>query len=156
MADFVTPCSSDPELWFEGTEAANAQAIAICQACPVRAACTELVADFEPSTRPPGSRFGIWGGLTPEDRARGWRKRKGSDANKRALAKRASSARILAAWAVAAADIARTGAPLPAIAKATGISVTTTRRRLSLIPDLHAAWQAAQDTAKTTTTRSEA
>ena len=73
----TTPCEADPDLWHpDGTsdsatraskEAAYAPAVTICNTeCPedVRAACLQAALDHE--TR--GSRHGVWGGTTPEER----------------------------------------------------------------------------------------
>ena len=70
-------CATDnPEKWFPlfSTGAMQphdlrmiAEAKAICGACPVRAECLE-------SAMQSGERWGIWGGLTPEERGNAWRK----------------------------------------------------------------------------------
>ncbi len=67
----------DPELWFprlEGVPGVRAsyqeerqpqvqEAVAICEACPVRTPCLQLALDND-------ERWGIFGGLTPSQRKR--------------------------------------------------------------------------------------
>jgi WhiB family transcriptional regulator, redox-sensing transcriptional regulator len=65
--------TADPDLFFPvavGTVASKqvARALRICSACPVRQQCL----DFAMRTREP---VGIWGGTTPEQRARELRAR---------------------------------------------------------------------------------
>ncbi|WP_313673314.1 WhiB family transcriptional regulator [Mycolicibacterium sp.] len=53
-----------PNLWFPegaGNSAATQEAVAICRSCPVRTQCAEY-ALAQPEN------FGIWGGLTQDDR----------------------------------------------------------------------------------------
>jgi AraC-like DNA-binding protein len=52
-------CEADPDVWFSETAENIAQAKEACGFCPVRAECAELGKNEE---------FGIWGGMTPEDR----------------------------------------------------------------------------------------
>jgi transcriptional regulator of acetoin/glycerol metabolism len=52
-------CEGDPDLWFSEKAEDIAQAKEACGFCPVRAECAELGEDEE---------FGVWGGMTPEDR----------------------------------------------------------------------------------------
>jgi WhiB family redox-sensing transcriptional regulator len=63
-------CAShgDPDLWFaeRGEEERQRQALGICAACPVRAACLAYVLSMPPQA-------GIWGGTT-EDQRRARRK----------------------------------------------------------------------------------
>lgn len=54
---------------------AYAPALAICRDCPVRAACLEAALAME-GAGDARSRYGVWGGTTPEDRARMMRRRK--------------------------------------------------------------------------------
>lgn len=42
---------------------------AICRTCPVRRRCLQLALDYE-NDQPRVYRHGIWGGLTPRERAR--------------------------------------------------------------------------------------
>lgn len=53
----------DPDLWFpeHGTGVSTKFAVAICQACPVRAECL----DYSIRAR---EEFGVWGGMTPRER----------------------------------------------------------------------------------------
>ncbi|THA41781.1 WhiB family transcriptional regulator [Streptomyces sp. A1547] len=53
------PCEVNPESWFSETASDVAQAKEACSFCPVRTECAELGEDEE---------FGIWGGLSPDDR----------------------------------------------------------------------------------------
>lgn len=50
----------DPELFYSDYPSAVKRAKAICATCPVREACLKQGMDEE---------FGVWGGLSPEDRA---------------------------------------------------------------------------------------
>ena len=59
----------DPEVFFpvalEGTaegDAARAQAVSVCQACPVKAECLTFALDHGETE------FGVWGGLTESQR----------------------------------------------------------------------------------------
>lgn len=49
------PCTDNPALFFPGTEAEEAQAIAICRGCPFRTPCFERALAN-------GERWGVWGG----------------------------------------------------------------------------------------------
>ena len=59
---------SDPDLWFaeQGEHDRRREALGICAACPVRAACLAYVLSMPPQS-------GIWGGTT-EDQRRSRRK----------------------------------------------------------------------------------
>jgi hypothetical protein len=64
----ITPCEApgiDPDIWFpEPTnKRAIAQAVELCAACPVRAACLEYALDNNIG-------FGVWGGLTANRRSK--------------------------------------------------------------------------------------
>jgi hypothetical protein len=81
MAEAACRDTINPEAWFrDGKYAADredtAAAIAICRTCPVMDACLERALADEGS-RPGGSRFGIFGGLTPKQRGKLDRKRRG-------------------------------------------------------------------------------
>jgi WhiB family redox-sensing transcriptional regulator len=58
-------CAShaDPDLWFaeRGDEKRQREALGICAACPVRAACLAYVLSMPPQA-------GIWGGTTEDER----------------------------------------------------------------------------------------
>ena len=58
-------CAShdDPDLWFpeRGKDERQQQAVGICAACPVRAACLAYVLSMPPEP-------GIWGGTTGDQR----------------------------------------------------------------------------------------
>lgn len=51
----------DPDLFFAEGRARQRQALALCAACPVREACLFYALDH-------GIDFGVWGGLTAEQR----------------------------------------------------------------------------------------
>lgn len=63
-----TPCRQDPEAWFPPPGGSAPIARALCQTCPAIAPCLEAALTFERDTKR-ASRFGIWGGLTPTERA---------------------------------------------------------------------------------------
>jgi WhiB family redox-sensing transcriptional regulator len=53
---------ADGDAWFpEKGQHAN-EAVAVCQACPVQAECLQYALDHD-------ERYGLWGGLTPPQRA---------------------------------------------------------------------------------------
>lgn len=56
----------DPKLYF--TDSGTGAALATCRTCPVRVQCLDMAMAAE-GDRSAGSRFGIFGGLTPEERA---------------------------------------------------------------------------------------
>jgi WhiB family transcriptional regulator, redox-sensing transcriptional regulator len=53
----------DAEIFFPASDGDDAAAKAVCDACPVRAACLAFAIDHS-------ERFGIWGGLDEKQRAR--------------------------------------------------------------------------------------
>ncbi|MEU8780025.1 WhiB family transcriptional regulator [Streptomyces sp. NPDC048637] len=53
------PCEVNPEFWFSENSRDMAHAKEACSHCPARIECAELGEDEE---------FGIWGGLSPDDR----------------------------------------------------------------------------------------
>ena len=53
----------DTEIFFPVTAGEEAEALAVCATCPVRAQCLEQALRD-------GERDGIWGGATPEERRR--------------------------------------------------------------------------------------
>lgn len=59
----------DPGLWFAEKGATYAEALAVCEGCPVRAECLEHALDAEAGAHG-SSRHGVWGGATPRERAR--------------------------------------------------------------------------------------
>lgn len=64
------PCrQTDPDLWFVTSQEGQAEAAQACHQCPAQEACLRAALDLEGSTGK-SHRFGIWGGHTPEDRAR--------------------------------------------------------------------------------------
>lgn len=63
-----TPCRQDPEAWFPPPGGSAPVARALCQTCPAIDPCLEAALDFEGTVNRLG-RFGIWGGLTPQQRA---------------------------------------------------------------------------------------
>ena len=61
-------CSSiDPEIFFPLSEGVD-EAKAICSLCRVRKECLEIALRLEGRLSRSG-RYGIWGGLTPDERA---------------------------------------------------------------------------------------
>jgi hypothetical protein len=55
-------CKGEPtEMFFPGRGEPFAEALAICEACPVRVQCLEMALDFP-------ERMGIWGGATEKER----------------------------------------------------------------------------------------
>jgi len=62
---------SDPDLFYPINEDEADEAIAICNACPVREPCLEYALAAR-------ERYGVWGGTTEKDRRRIWRKRRRS------------------------------------------------------------------------------
>lgn len=69
-------CIDYPEETFfpPSTTSGWGTARAICGDCPVRLACLEDALAME-GRRAGQSRFGMWGGLTPDERASLWRSR---------------------------------------------------------------------------------
>lgn len=63
----------DPNLYYPETgEPISLEAVAACRACPVRLRCLKFSMVREREVRSGGHplRFGIWGGLTPQQRTR--------------------------------------------------------------------------------------
>lgn len=61
--------SSDPEMFFIGSDRADRQAKAVCAGCPVRARCLAAQLEWE-APRPVTSKLhGVFGGLTGKERA---------------------------------------------------------------------------------------
>jgi WhiB family transcriptional regulator, redox-sensing transcriptional regulator len=56
----------DVTVFYELTPVNKEMALALCRACPARAACLEYVMTWETGV----AKFGIWGGLTPKERGR--------------------------------------------------------------------------------------
>ncbi|VXB24063.1 WhiB family transcriptional regulator [Citricoccus sp. K5] len=67
-AAVLTPCRQDPEQWFPAPGGTAPIARALCQTCPVIDACLEAALDFEGDARR-ADRFGVWGGMSPQERA---------------------------------------------------------------------------------------
>ena len=61
---------SDGEAWFPENGAHADAAVAICRRCPVRTQCLDYALAHD-------ERFGVWGGLTPNEREPLRRKRNG-------------------------------------------------------------------------------
>lgn len=57
----ATPCKDDPDLFFPSKGESTSPAKRLCQICPARQACADWALDND-------ERFGIWGGLSPEER----------------------------------------------------------------------------------------
>jgi hypothetical protein len=68
----MIPCLdpvNDPELWYSGHARDVQKAQALCSDCSMRNECLSLAIKAEHDT-PLALRFGIFGGMTPEDRMR--------------------------------------------------------------------------------------
>ncbi len=65
MEEAACASHDDPDLWFAelSEEERRQEALDICAACPVRAACLAYVLSMPPQS-------GIWGGTTEDQRAR--------------------------------------------------------------------------------------
>ena len=55
------------DLWFPDAAKNFKWAKAVCDVCPVRAACLQWALNTE--AKAPGARWGMYGGLTPDERA---------------------------------------------------------------------------------------
>lgn len=66
--DEAVCASVDAELWFPGKGDTTKPAKALCATCPVSAQCLAWAMETEEQTA--GGRFGIYGGLSPRERAR--------------------------------------------------------------------------------------
>ena len=65
-----TPCQlADPDLWFATAPEVVATAVQLCGQCPVLERCLAVAMRIEGGQRP-SSRYGVWGGLTAEQRYR--------------------------------------------------------------------------------------
>ncbi|MEI2810832.1 MAG: WhiB family transcriptional regulator [Nocardioides sp.] len=69
MAEPACATASDPDAWFASPadQARRAYALAHCRGCPVRERCLELAL----ASSEEWSRYGIWGGVTAEERLAG-------------------------------------------------------------------------------------
>ena len=66
----TTPCQvRDPDIWFSFDPGTQHYAASLCRECPVRQECLRAALEYEHG-QPVAIRFGIWGGKTPEQRAR--------------------------------------------------------------------------------------
>jgi len=66
---------SDPDRWFVEVQGRQSvaelgAALGVCRSCPVQAECLDAAMVFEGMRGPTQRRFGVWGGLTPAQRAR--------------------------------------------------------------------------------------
>jgi len=61
----IPPCTREPEVWFDSETFEDA--VAVCATCPGKARCLEIALGRERNLVA-GSRWGVWGGLTPEER----------------------------------------------------------------------------------------
>lgn len=61
--------TTDPEVFFPTAGESPERALAICWSCPVRVPCLEAAMAAE-RHGPKNGRAGVWGGLTPQERAR--------------------------------------------------------------------------------------
>jgi WhiB family transcriptional regulator, redox-sensing transcriptional regulator len=55
--------NAPPWLMFDPKRSAQRRALALCQGCPVRQACLDYALFYDEP-------FGVWGGMTPGERAR--------------------------------------------------------------------------------------
>lgn len=64
------PCSQAPDFFFPSSNENDlaSMAVKLCKECPIRAICADYAIKHE--------RFGIWGGLSPNQRKAARRKRK--------------------------------------------------------------------------------
>lgn len=82
----IPPCmTTDPEIWFpdlsKGNVANYRTAVKLCQQCPVKNDCLEYALTV-------GERFGVWGGVTADQRlqlSRGRSRRRGRPSQNRRL-----------------------------------------------------------------------
>ena len=65
--EFQPECLEDPELFFPDPSDLNPAPVIICQRCPRRDACLQLALDAEENI-PANMRFGIYGGVRPQER----------------------------------------------------------------------------------------
>ncbi len=66
--DADTPCRADPDLWYSDDPDAAREATRVCCGCPLATACLEAALDIERGLVA-SRRHGVWGGLTPHQRA---------------------------------------------------------------------------------------
>lgn len=64
----TVPCVSNPEGWYSGHPTAIAAAKAVCDTCPEKRECLTMALRAEVG-EPVSLRFGIFGGMTPAERA---------------------------------------------------------------------------------------
>jgi hypothetical protein len=76
----VTPCESNPDLWFTTDEREIEQAKSICRSCPIAArnACLRQGFQADVESRRNGNKhgFGVFGGLDPAERNHLWKNRR--------------------------------------------------------------------------------
>ena len=65
--EFQPECLEDPELFFPSLSDPDPRPVLICNACPHQDACLQLALDAE-ENQPANRRFGIYGGLRPQER----------------------------------------------------------------------------------------
>lgn len=77
------PCADSPDVWFSESLKDQILARSVCETCPFQAPCLTAALDYE-RTVAESSRWGIWAGTTPNQRAniarRKWRGTKGPKA----------------------------------------------------------------------------
>lgn len=70
MSTQTTPCQvREPDIWFSFDPDTQHYAASLCRECPVRQECLRAALKYEQG-HSVSFRFGIWGGKTPEQRAR--------------------------------------------------------------------------------------
>lgn len=62
-------CADDPDMWFSDSFIDQVEAQSLCRQCPFAKECLTAALEFEDGTAA-SSRFGIWAGTTPAQRAR--------------------------------------------------------------------------------------
>ena len=65
--EFRPECMEDPELFFPDPSDLDLRPVLICNACPHREACLQQALDAE-GDQPANMRFGIYGGVRPQER----------------------------------------------------------------------------------------
>lgn len=59
----VMPCAAEPERWYPDSRHDASYAVGVCRTCPARIPCLQRALDRR-------EEYGVWGGLTPEERHR--------------------------------------------------------------------------------------
>lgn len=62
------PCVESPDLFFPTGWADTVEAVLLCRRCPLRTACLDEALKYEGYVSA-AYRFGVWGGMSPQQRA---------------------------------------------------------------------------------------